>query len=110
MKSRRPGVRAGALHFAAALTRTGFSKDIGKYMWHGGSHHIGYDVHDIVDYRPDLIIQPGMVFCVDIGVYVEEWGIGFRLEDNCLVTADGCENLSRHIPRSIEEIEAVLNS
>ncbi len=85
-------------------------KDIGKYMWHGGSHHIGYDVHDIVDYRPDLIIEPGMVFCVDIGVYVEEWGIGFRLEDNCLVTENGCENLSAAIPRSIEDIEAFMNA
>ena len=84
-------------------------KDIGKYMWHGGSHHIGFDVHDVVDYRPDLIIAPGMVFCIDIGVYVEEWGIGFRLEDNCLITEDGCENLSAAIPRSIEEIEAVMN-
>lgn len=84
-------------------------EDIGKYMWHGGAHHIGYDVHDIVDYRPDLVIAPGMVFCVDIGIYVEEWGIGFRLEDNCLVTEDGCINLSAGIPRSIEEIEAVMH-
>lgn len=80
--------------------------DIGKYMWHGGAHHVGFDTHDVVDMtRP---IAPGMVFCVDIGIYCQEWGIGFRLEDNCLVTEDGCENLSRDIPRSIEEIEAVM--
>ena len=84
--------------------------DIGKYMWHGGSHHIGFDVHDVVEYDPDMIIQPNMVFCVDIGVYVEAWGIGFRLEDNCLVTENGCENLSAAIPRTIEDIEAVMNS
>ena len=80
-------------------------KDIGKYMWHGGAHHVGYDVHDIVDVD---IIEPGMVFCVDIGIYVLEWGIGFRLEDNCLVTEDGCENLTVNIPRTIEDIEAVM--
>ena len=51
---------------------------------------------------------PGVVFCVDIGVYHEEWGIGFRLEDNCLITEDGCENLSRAIPRQIDEIEAFM--
>ena len=40
-----------------------------------------------------------------VGIYHEEWGIGFRLEDNCLVTEDGCENLSAVTPRSIQEIE-----
>ena len=80
--------------------------EIGKLMWHGGAHHIGYDVHDVVE-RP-AIIAPNMVFCVDIGVYHEEWGIGFRLEDNCLVTEDGCENLSAGIPRTIADIEAEM--
>ncbi len=82
-------------------------RDIGTYMWHGGAHHIGYDVHDVVA-RPD-VIAPGMVFCVDIGVYHEAWGIGFRLEDNCLVTEDGCENLSAAIPRTPDAIEALMN-
>lgn len=80
--------------------------DIGRYMWHGGAHHVGFDTHDVVDMSHP--VAPGMVFCVDIGIYCEEWGIGFRLEDNCLVTRDGCENLSRDIPRSIEEIEAEM--
>ncbi len=81
-------------------------ENIGRYMWHGGAHHIGYDVHDVVA-RPE-VVAPGMVFCVDVGIYHEEWGIGFRLEDNCLVTEDGCENLSREIPRTVEEIEDVM--
>lgn len=80
--------------------------DVEKLMWHGGSHHIGYDVHDVVE-RPELL-APNMVFCVDIGVYHEEWGIGFRLEDNCLVTETGCENLSADIPRAIADIEAEI--
>ncbi len=80
--------------------------DVGTYMWHGGAHHVGYDVHDSV-IRPETI-APGMVFCVDVGIYHEEWGIGFRLEDNCLVTEKGCENLSAAIPRTIADIEDVM--
>ena len=82
--------------------------EIGTYMWHGGAHHIGFDVHDMVSAR-DSVTAPGMVFCVDVGIYHEEWGIGFRLEDNCLITEDGCRNLSKDIPRTIEEIEAVMS-
>ena len=81
-------------------------ENIGTYMWHGGAHHVGYDVHDVVEV-PE-VIAPGMVFCVDVGIYHEEWGIGFRLEDNCLVTEDGCENLSVITPRTIEEIEDTM--
>ena len=82
------------------------AENVGKYMWHGGAHHVGYDVHDVVA-RPETL-APGMVFCVDVGIYHEEWGIGFRLEDNCLITEDGCENLSAAIPRTVEDIEAAM--
>ena len=81
-------------------------ENIGKYMWHGGAHHVGFDVHDAV--KAPEIIAPGMVFCVDIGIYHEEWGIGFRLEDNCLVTENGCENLSAATPRTVEDIEDTM--
>ncbi len=90
------------------LKKIGLVKDfseIGKYMWHGGAHHVGFDTHDLVEAET---IEAGMMFCVDIGIYVEEWGIGFRVEDNCLVTEDGCENLTYMVPRTIEEIEAVM--
>ncbi len=81
-------------------------EDAGKLIWHGGAHHVGYDVHDVVDMSH--VVAPGMVFCVDIGIYCEEWGIGFRLEDNCLVTENGCINLSANTPRSIQEIEDTM--
>lgn len=77
-----------------------------KLMWHGGAHQVGFDVHDVCDYSKP--VQPGYVFCVDVGIYHEEWGIGFRLEDNCLITEDGCENLSAVTPRAIEDIEAYM--
>ncbi|MCD7739056.1 MAG: M24 family metallopeptidase [Lachnospiraceae bacterium] len=115
MKLSRPGMKmkdvdatirsynAERLMEAGVMTS---ADQIGTYMWHGGAHHIGYDVHDVIE-TPE-VLAPGMVFCVDVGIYHEEWGIGFRLEDNCLVTEDGCENLSAAIPRTIEEIEAVM--
>lgn len=81
-------------------------KNVGKYMWHGGAHHVGFDVHDVV--AVPEVIGPNMVFCVDVGIYHEEWGIGFRLEDNCLVTETGCENLSAATPRTVEEIEDAM--
>lgn len=81
-------------------------ENVGRYMWHGGAHHIGYDVHDVIEV-PEIIF-PNMVFCVDVGIYHEEWGIGFRLEDNCLVTENGCENLSAAIPRTVADIEDIM--
>ena len=94
---------------AQLLKDAGVLKDvsgIGTYMWHGGAHHIGYDCHDAIAV-PETV-APNMVFCVDVGIYHEEWGIGFRVEDNCLVTENGCENLSAAIPRTVADIEAVM--
>ncbi len=85
---------------AGALDRV---ENVGRLMWHGGAHHVGFDVHDAVA-TPETV-GPNMVFCVDVGIYHEDWGIGFRLEDNCLVTETGCENLSVATPRTVEAIE-----
>ncbi len=76
--------------------------EIGKYVWHGAVHHVGLDTHDVGGYEQP--IAENMIFTVDAGIYVREWGIGLRIEDNILVTADGCENLSAAIPVLIEEL------
>ena len=111
----RPGMKMADVdatirrYNADLLVRAGVMasvEEVGTYMWHGGAHHIGWDVHEMIC-KPE-ILEPGMVFCVDVGIYHEGWGIGFRLEDNCLVTETGCENLSAGIPRTIEEIEALM--
>ncbi|MGE5373795.1 MAG: aminopeptidase P N-terminal domain-containing protein [Bacteroidota bacterium] len=80
--------------------------DIGRYVWHGAVHHVGLDTHDVGGY--DEPIAKNMIFTVDAGIYVREWGIGLRIEDNVLVTENGCENLSASIPTTIEEIENVM--
>ena len=80
--------------------------DIRKYVWHGVAHHVGLDTHDVGKY--DDPMTENMVFTVDAGIYVREWGIGLRIEDNVLVTPNGCENLSAAIPSTIEEIESIM--
>lgn len=90
-----------------------------RYMVHGTSHHLGLDVHDCAQARRDLyldgVLEPGMVFTIEPGLYFqpddltvpEEYrGIGVRIEDDVLVTADGCESLSAGIPRTADEVEA----
>jgi len=82
--------------------------DIRRYVWHGAVHHVGLDTHDVGGYEEPM--AENMVFTVDAGIYVREWGIGLRIEDNVLVTADGCENLSAAIPATIEDIENLMAS
>lgn len=90
-----------------------------RWMVHGTSHHLGMDVHDCAqalreDYM-DAELRPGMVLTVEPGLYFkaddllapEEFrGIGVRIEDDVLVTDDGCENLSAMIPSRSDEVEA----
>ena len=78
------------------------------YYWHGVSHHLGLDVHDLADREAPL--EPGMVLTVEPGVYVPEWRVGIRIEDDVLVTADGCVMLSPQIPREIDEIESLMSA
>ena len=82
--------------------------EVGRYVWHGAVHHVGLDTHDVGGY--DEPTAENMVFTVDAGIYVREWGIGLRIEDNVRVTAEGCENLSAAIPATIEEIESLMAS
>jgi len=77
-----------------------------KYFYHGVSHHLGLDVHDLGTKTSP--IQPGMVFTVEPGLYIEEEGIGIRIENNIWITENGSEDLFAGIPITVEEIEAAM--
>jgi Xaa-Pro aminopeptidase len=84
----------------------GKDEDVSKYYWHKGTHHIGLDVHDVGPLGNP--IQPGMVFTIDVGIYIEDKNIGFRVEDNVVITETGYEHLSAEIVREIADIEAMM--
>jgi Xaa-Pro aminopeptidase len=132
----RPGIRFHDVHAAAMAVIAATMVDWGlvpgtldeeladgqhhrRYMIHGTSHHLGLDVHDCAKARQELymdgILEAGMVFTIEPGLYfqaddltvpAEYRGIGVRIEDNVLVTDDGCELLSAEIPRTADDIEA----
>lgn len=81
-------------------------EEISKYYYHGVSHYLGLDTHDIGN--RDRILEPGMVVTIEPGLYIQEEKIGIRIEDNVLVTQEGYEVLSRGIPKTIEEIEKIM--
>ncbi|NNE93004.1 MAG: M24 family metallopeptidase [Verrucomicrobiales bacterium] len=85
----------------------GKDEDVKKYYWHNGTHHIGLDVHDVGPKGNP--IQPGMVFTIDVGIYIEDKNIGFRVEDNVVITGTGFEHLSSEIVREIDDIEAMMS-
>ena len=68
------------------------AEDIGRYYWHNTSHYMGLNVHDVGG--KELPFEEGNCLAVEPGVYIPEWGFGFRIEDDVLVTKDGCELLS----------------
>lgn len=77
-----------------------------KYLYHGISHHLGVDVHDLgTRVEP---ITPGMVFTVEPGIYIEEEQMGVRIENNVWITKNGNIDLMENIPITVEEIEGLM--
>lgn len=80
--------------------------EISKYYYHGVSHYLGLDTHDVG--TRDVELKPGMVLTVEPGLYIEEEKIGIRIEDDVAVTENGYEILSKDIIRTAEEIEEFM--
>jgi Xaa-Pro aminopeptidase len=77
-----------------------------KYLYHGISHHLGIDVHDLGTRTEP--IKAGMVFTVEPGIYIEEEQMGVRIENNLWITKNGNKDLMKNIPITVEEIEALM--
>ncbi len=77
-----------------------------KYLYHGISHHLGIDVHDLGTRTAP--VKAGMVFTIEPGIYIEEEQMGVRIENNFWVTRNGNKDLMKNIPMEVEEIEALM--
>lgn len=83
-------------------------EELNKYYYHGVGHFLGLDTHDVGERA--LPLQAGMVLTIEPGLYIEEEGIGIRIEDDILVTETGHEVLSKDIIKSVEDIEKYMRS
>ena len=77
-----------------------------RYLYHGISHHLGIDVHDLGTRTEP--IKAGMVFTIEPGIYIEEEQMGIRIENNFWITKNGNKDLMKNIPITVEDIEALM--
>ena len=98
----RPGVRAHDVDAEArsVIEQAGF----GRFFDHGVGHGLGMEIHESPRIRKqsETLLQPGMIVTVEPGIYLPDWG-GIRIEDDVLVTADGCEILT-HLPKTLDAV------
>ncbi len=91
-----------------------------KFYMHRTGHWLGMDVHDVGDYKIDdtwRLLEPGLVMTVEPGLYIGAgekgiderwWNIGVRIEDDVLLTKNGCDVLSKDAPKEIDDIESLM--
>jgi len=108
----KPGVEYMSLnemlkeYYFYELSKIGLVKtreEVFNYYFHGVSHFIGALTHDVGERNQTL--KEGMVISVEPGLYIDEWDIGIRIEDDALVTKDGCEILTKDMIKTVDEIE-----
>lgn len=116
IRNAKPGLTMGDLnkmvidYYESRLDDLGLRRDgkkVGDYYYHGVSHSLGLDTHDIITER-ERVLAPGMVITVEPGMYIAEEGIGIRIENDVMITEDGCIDLSTDIIRTVEDIEALM--
>jgi len=79
-----------------------------RYLYHGISHHLGLDVHDLGTRTAP--ITAGMVFTIEPGIYIKEEKMGVRIENNFWITRTGNQDLMKTMPIKADEIEALMKS
>jgi Xaa-Pro aminopeptidase len=134
----RPGEHFNAPHEAAVQVMVAGLIDLGilhgnadeliadgsylVFCPHKSSHWLGIDVHDVGDYRFHdewRPLEPGMVLTIEPGVYIPQnaqnenvpeqyWGMGIRIEDDVLITNNGCDVLSKSVAKEIDAIEKLM--
>ncbi|WP_352417700.1 aminopeptidase P family protein [Clostridium tertium] len=82
--------------------------DVSKFYYHSIGHSLGMDTHDIELENRDVTFETGMIYTVEPGIYIENEGIGIRIEDDVLITEDGNEVLTKEMIKTVEEIEAFM--
>ena len=107
LEAYRPGATAEDVrrHVAEVMKRKGLEQ--GPELRGGFGHGVGLSTHD-VPLGP--VLREGMVFAIEPGLYLPEKNIGIRIEDTVLITKDGCEVLTRDVPKTVEAIESLLAS
>jgi len=98
--------KIGLISKADIKNETPDNRAFRKYLYHGISHHLGLDVHDLGTKTEP--IKAGMVFTVEPGIYIEEEQFGVRIENNVWITKNGNVDLMKNIPRKAEEIEKLM--
>lgn len=83
-------------------------EEVKKYYWHSIGHNLGLDTHDVEPQGRNFVFDEGMVFTVEPGIYIEEEGIGIRIEDDILVTKDGCTVLTKNMIKDVADIEKFM--
>ena len=137
IKQVRPGVKWDYLQLTAERAITGglielgllegererlvVKQDFKPFFMHKIGHWLGLDAHDVGEYSVDdkwRVLEAGMVFTVELGIYISpeihdidhKWlGIGVRIEDDILVTENGCEVLTKAVPKDVAEIEVIMH-
>lgn len=96
-------------YYSEQLPKFNLNKSVNEYYFHGIGHQLGLDTHDLST-KGDIVLKPGMLITNEPGLYIEDEAIGVRIEDDLLITEDGCINLSKDIIKEIDEIEAFMAS
>ncbi len=92
-------------YYEDVLPKVGLNKPVNTYYYHGVSHFLGLDTHDVDLFRGTTKLKAGMVITVEPGLYVEDEGLGIRIEDDILITKDEPINLSEGIIKTVNDIE-----